>query len=319
MAGIVKAVQEQRTKCEAKGWEIKINDRSVALRSVADKVILWIEKFKQIGDVAVNADPLHAGLPWAGIRFLLQVYHAVPSARLLREVLIFVKAAVSDKEQMSNLLTGLHKVLYLIDRCKIYEMLYLENRQATEALPNLASAMVELYAIILQFLSKAIRLFSKGTVRRALHAFLKPEDVADFVSKCETSETRVEIEAENCERSHSRLAHSRLGGYADDLKKLLKELDDSKELIARIDNRVATLWHRSNEHERSEILKWTSDIPYLDHHKLASTGRTSGTGVWLLEHDQYRDWQSSNESIILWLHGIRKSSGLKSSQRFSNN
>jgi hypothetical protein len=29
--------------------------------------------FKQVGDVAVQYDPAHAALPWAGIRFLLQV------------------------------------------------------------------------------------------------------------------------------------------------------------------------------------------------------------------------------------------------------
>jgi hypothetical protein len=35
--------------------------------------IQWVEKFKQIGDIAVHSDQAHATLPWAGIRFLLQV------------------------------------------------------------------------------------------------------------------------------------------------------------------------------------------------------------------------------------------------------
>jgi len=39
----------------------------------ADKVMLWLDRFKQVGDIAVNADPIHAGLPWAGIRLLLEV------------------------------------------------------------------------------------------------------------------------------------------------------------------------------------------------------------------------------------------------------
>ena len=39
----------------------------------ADKVLLWLDRFKSVGDIAVNADPIHAGLPWAGIRLLLEV------------------------------------------------------------------------------------------------------------------------------------------------------------------------------------------------------------------------------------------------------
>jgi hypothetical protein len=28
----------------------------------ADKVLLWLDRFKQVGDIAVNADPIHTGL-----------------------------------------------------------------------------------------------------------------------------------------------------------------------------------------------------------------------------------------------------------------
>lgn len=37
------------------------------------KVSIWLQKFVEVGDVAVNYDPGHAALPWAGIRFLLKV------------------------------------------------------------------------------------------------------------------------------------------------------------------------------------------------------------------------------------------------------
>ena len=46
----------------------------IDLRDRADKILEWVEKFKQIGDIAVQYDPVHAALPWAGIRFLLQVW-----------------------------------------------------------------------------------------------------------------------------------------------------------------------------------------------------------------------------------------------------
>jgi hypothetical protein len=36
-------------------------------------MLSFIDKFKEAGDVAVSFDPVHAALPWAGIRFVLQV------------------------------------------------------------------------------------------------------------------------------------------------------------------------------------------------------------------------------------------------------
>jgi len=64
---------EKRRACESKRWTLKFGEHVVVLSQVADKVIAWLDKFKQIGDIAVNVEPLHAGVPWAGVRLLLQV------------------------------------------------------------------------------------------------------------------------------------------------------------------------------------------------------------------------------------------------------
>lgn len=56
-----------------KRWKIEINGKTVYLRDVCDKIILWINKFKEIGDIVMQYDPGHAALPWAAFRLLLQV------------------------------------------------------------------------------------------------------------------------------------------------------------------------------------------------------------------------------------------------------
>lgn len=58
------AAQYQRSVCEQKKWPG--SDR-------VDKVLLWLDRFKSVGDVIANVDPVHVGLPWAGIRILLEV------------------------------------------------------------------------------------------------------------------------------------------------------------------------------------------------------------------------------------------------------
>ena len=48
--------------------------KTVNLSDIAEKVTLGLDRFKAVADVAVNADPVHIGLPWAGIRLLIEVY-----------------------------------------------------------------------------------------------------------------------------------------------------------------------------------------------------------------------------------------------------
>lgn len=66
-------VQQKRDECLKQRWKFHFQGREIILRDVAEKLIFGINKFKEIGDVAVNFDPVHAALPWAGVRFLLQV------------------------------------------------------------------------------------------------------------------------------------------------------------------------------------------------------------------------------------------------------
>ena len=45
----------------------------IIIRDLLEKVSFWVSKFKEAVDVAVQFDPLHASLPWAAVRSLLQV------------------------------------------------------------------------------------------------------------------------------------------------------------------------------------------------------------------------------------------------------
>jgi hypothetical protein len=67
------AAQDKQMLCEDKRWTFTFRGHTVRLRDETDNVMLWLDRFKQVGDIAANVDPIHAGLPWAGIRLLLQV------------------------------------------------------------------------------------------------------------------------------------------------------------------------------------------------------------------------------------------------------
>jgi hypothetical protein len=70
---VLKSVEEKKKVCKEKQWGVTFGGRTLILYEVANKVCGLLNKFTQIGDVAVNVDPLHAGLPWALVRLFLQV------------------------------------------------------------------------------------------------------------------------------------------------------------------------------------------------------------------------------------------------------
>ena len=64
-----------KEECVKKRWRVRRpdNGETIILRDLFGKIVTWINLFKHIGDNAVQYDPQHASLPWAGIRFVLQV------------------------------------------------------------------------------------------------------------------------------------------------------------------------------------------------------------------------------------------------------
>ncbi|PGH16011.1 hypothetical protein AJ79_01991 [Helicocarpus griseus UAMH5409] len=60
---------------EDKGWCFRFQGHTLKLRNVASSIVFWLDKFKTVADVAANAQPVLAGLPWAGVKFLLLAWN----------------------------------------------------------------------------------------------------------------------------------------------------------------------------------------------------------------------------------------------------
>lgn len=73
LENLLEDAKKQKRECDEKKWTFDFRGKVIELRELADKVIDWLEKFKAVGDVIVQFDPIHAALPWGAVRFLLQV------------------------------------------------------------------------------------------------------------------------------------------------------------------------------------------------------------------------------------------------------
>jgi hypothetical protein len=65
--------KELQARSASKRWSWTYRGRQVYVQDQADKLVRFIDKFTLVGDAAASIDPVHAGLPWAGVRSILEV------------------------------------------------------------------------------------------------------------------------------------------------------------------------------------------------------------------------------------------------------
>ncbi|KAF8545212.1 hypothetical protein BDD12DRAFT_159649 [Trichophaea hybrida] len=59
---------------QEKRWQLSFRGETIVMRDIGRKILKWVDKFKEVGDIIIQFDLRHAALPWAGFRFLLKVY-----------------------------------------------------------------------------------------------------------------------------------------------------------------------------------------------------------------------------------------------------
>ncbi|KAF2769674.1 hypothetical protein EJ03DRAFT_351169 [Teratosphaeria nubilosa] len=65
--------RKRKEECEAhRAWTVQYHGENVSLRDKADQVLVLFDRVKQIGDIIVNVDPLHAGILYAGVRLIFE-------------------------------------------------------------------------------------------------------------------------------------------------------------------------------------------------------------------------------------------------------
>ena len=57
----------------AKDHESKSRKNNESVGQLYGEIANWVQKFIGVGDVVAQVDPVHVGLPWAAVRFVLVV------------------------------------------------------------------------------------------------------------------------------------------------------------------------------------------------------------------------------------------------------
>ena len=139
---LTSVIEDKRQKCVDRGWKLHRRGGTVSVRELFGKMVAWINKFKGVGDIAMQYDPLHAALPWAAVRLVLE-------------------AVVNEYDINEALLESLEYVSSLIARYAMVEALYLN--QVSVANDQLSEAIIRLYSAVLTYLAKANKFYSWNT------------------------------------------------------------------------------------------------------------------------------------------------------------
>ncbi|KAK2765322.1 hypothetical protein FQN54_008166 [Arachnomyces sp. PD_36] len=308
---VLACAAQRRKECIEKRWKIKRKSGEViVLRDVFESIIKWANNFKAVGDVAVQFDPTHASLPWAGVRLLLQW-------------------ATNDSQIFGAMIEGLETVASLISRYSLFEAVYLRIKSPTT--DRLRNSIVVLYAAILVFLGKALRYYSKSAGSRFAKSLVQINDTTldDLMQDVRSREKEAERDAQlvlmELQQNTSDVVGdihqdntdilSALSGIQSDLSTFessnYDQLRRLRDLISKLERPIITITNQVTNYqsgmdraERLRVLDWLSQVPYPQHHENVRMDRLASSGSWMIGKPQFRQWADSTSSSMLWLHGI---------------
>ncbi|GLB14149.1 hypothetical protein AtubIFM61612_001569 [Aspergillus tubingensis] len=276
LTDIITAIEMQRDRCKRHKW---------STTTIGGKEII-IRDFASVVDIVVSYDPVHAALPWAGVRFVLQLF-------------------LNGIETFGAIVEGLETSVRVIARGGILEGSYYQKNSAlSEARQALQDEIVKCYTAVLKFLSLARKYHQCSRTKRAV-TFMSKDDFRHCTKDIKSAEQQFLIQ--------EGLADSEATSTADqvnDMKaKLEKALLDLDKPVTRVVDQVSDLHRALKDNERDQTLSWISDVPAQKHYREASASLMPGSGEWLFRHPEFQAWSNSSSSEVLWLHGTQAGCG----------
>lgn len=203
----ISAAEEKQKQCDERKWRLTIGNKTVILRDKVDTVIGLISKFKDIGSIATGADPVHAGLPWAGICLLLQTFTA-------------------QKEQMDALMNGILVALSMQQTVDLYLEIYNDQPAGAHA-DDLRRSLLKVYAAVLAFLAEALRLLGANGPTHFCNALLGDDSLRKFPSNCREHLEDVAGAARLCDRQLDK----RTAELVADTRRIIADITDQLEVL----------------------------------------------------------------------------------------
>ncbi|KAK8244861.1 hypothetical protein HDK77DRAFT_426805 [Phyllosticta capitalensis] len=234
---ILKITDRKKTEFIERGTKFSFRGKTIVVRDVLSKLVVWIDRFKAFGDTATQIDTLHAALPHSDI------------------------------------------------------------------IKHLRQSLVELYAEMLLLLSKSVRYFNSGKIKRAVKGIFTAEDIEDSFDSLEAKQKEVERIRVLAEADRVQAMSSVTQEIHAQQEQLKSKLEEFAKPVSKIEAQVIDIYNYVDEERQVKILDSISKILHNSHHDFAAKGRLPGSGEWLFEKPEFQSWQEATSSSIIWLRG----------------
>ncbi|KAH0559465.1 hypothetical protein GP486_004019 [Trichoglossum hirsutum] len=278
-------INKKLADMKEKQWRIRLGSKSVGVRNQVDHIVKVVMVAKDIAPTPTTVNPVHAGLPWAGVCILLTL-------------------VVNDTIQRTAAVNGLEKVSRLIPRYTEIERVYFQGEEFALK-GDLEAAVIKLYAHILEFEARAACQFSRSTMFQAARNIAKADDWEGVLVKIDELEMACEkltwrIDA-NDQRARMKHVATILDGQDRRVEELLKRDEEHWKLVSeelKAGREEQSEWHRnagwSDCHRSFRTTPYEAD-------KDRNPDRVPGTCEWFLEHPRYQKWRDERGSSWLWV------------------
>ena len=300
-------------------------------RQVYDNIASWANKFTDVGDLIVQADPGYATLPWSMIRFA-------------------IKLSVGEIETYHRMLDGTQFVAQLVTQYPVIEKTY--ARIDSDLATTLRKSLYDLYVAVLRFQISAIKYFdtnekffralkginpvSKDKIAQSREAINGCKDQVDRdialvhsdVTKRGIDELLAGQDALltgqkdllNTTRNGILALSERTGaGFRSQQEFLKGQFDEAEARNQKRNEAIFDMWRgpldamsaelekeriQREKEELRKIREWLSTAePETNFHD-ARIKRHLALGDWLLQHQTYQDWKRTTQSSLLWMYGF---------------
>ena len=305
---------------DAKEEERKIPHTNKTYRQIWGKVASAANKFQIVGDLVAQGEPVYAALPWSLIKFAIQ-------------------CAVGEDEAYHTMLSGSELVSDLVSQYSALEQLY--ARIDSELSNKFRKALVSFYKSILQFQLTAIHYFDPHCKARRLAKGLNPVTATGIKQiRQSTDEIKQQVDEDAALvsfevaklgidnlRAGQQGQDQQLEAIKDGIKTLaghtgqaFRNLSQQQQEVQRkrndtllamwkepLDNLMTKIENQGIEKARKNlenVRKWLSVAKPREDFVAAKEKRFMTLGDWLLKDPRFENWQTHEQSDMLWLFGF---------------
>ena len=269
--GVVEKVAEQieQSYCKHEG-----NRWGIAFKKGFESALKSVLKCKELINACLASDPTgHPAAAWTIISLGLQMVQ-------------------NDADLRNNVFEACGILTETLTLMAAVERSYRDRRVCDS--DHLEDTIVGVYVAILELSAEIVFENSVNTGQRILNSFSAlPEQPLQEFKRALTSEQKRMSRWTNLIEQQYRTQEG---------KELGEKVDSMFASVEGLAQQVSNIATRTLTEEEQKIFDWLSMYSFSDSHNSAAQRREPGTGAWILNSPEYKDWRTPDSSL-LWLYG----------------